>query len=851
MMESEEYFRRMCEQNGAYNTSSCARTYSTPYGDKSSVFRPTVPVESPVNSAALAAAMVITQPIEQHQTNQPQLQPQSLDNHQQIHVHMQHQSQLHEQQPQSQLHVQQQHQQLNKQQQEQQILYKCNECGSSWGNLKEFRQHQRKHFNSPEEVHPPPPLNNFGKVSAISELQVSTSTNSDYIPDNFLSLMPSIPQRYGPEPHKIYPPEPHKTYPHEPPKTFNLESPVMYKPQPHIVFNSQHTKSFIQKPLETCVKLKSMESEFKNQKNSDKHNYTDMGENTENSFLNFEHSIFENEDGKTQDHYASNDSYSNNSDNSHTKEEIEKNISYFEAKLEENINLLKSLDKKRQPRVQKKKNDQKKVKASTDYEEPKPEDDSVIVSLVAETTPMLDVIRWFQQHQLIKSKMKCDHCEHVMSWETVMEMKRFKEGFYWKCRNRSCPKFNSKPRKSIIAGSVFERSQISLKKWLHIIYKWSRNVGVKAASEQINIGNKTMGQHFRFFRDICEEYFKENPIKLGGPGISIEFNVFSLSDSRHPLNRGAEKQPPIWVLAIVDPNCIPSIGYMEIVESRDVATLLPIIIKVVQLGSIIHTKEWRAYSNILEVSKTTKAVDHQVDFVDFNYPMHSKAIESYWKKHKSYLMAMKGIKKCALNSHLQEFMWRERFLENVLEIICEQISIQYSIDVVSDTPDSCHSMEEVNKPKKHKGEKLKENLHNLEEPPVKKCRSIVQQTQSSHSISQDSITQNKDSIKQEPSVSNASYIDNPEDVGSGEERENQIKYLKKDGNILEESPPKKCLPVVQQGRQCHRKIKKYTDNQEPVLECDSEIVSLFAETTPMLVVIRWFMQHQLLISEMK
>ncbi|CAL4068240.1 unnamed protein product [Meganyctiphanes norvegica] len=483
MMESEKYFRQMSEQNVAYNTLDSARMYSMPHTDKISVIEPTI--NNHVNSAALSAAMIITQPIEQHHPHQQQeLQPYEQQQQMQIHV-LQHQPQLHEQQqlqhqpqPQPQFHAQQQqrHPLLNEQQQEQQMIYKCNECGSTWGDIKSFRQHQRKHFSSAGEIYHPPQINNVEKVSAISALQASTSTNSDYIPNNFLSLMPAIPPMHGPEPLKIYPPEPAKTC--------NLESSEIYKQQPHIAFNSQHNKTYNQESPENYIKFKRMKSELKNkkEKKSDEHTDTVMEVNTKNSYPNLEHTIFQNKVGKKQDSYASEDSDIDNSEISYTKEEIEKNISYLQEKLSANINLLKSLDTNHSPKVQQMKQCHNKDKTCTNIQEPKIDDDNVIVPLVAETTPMMDVIRWFQQHQLLKSEMKCDHCKNVMTWKTDMEMKKYKEGFYWKCKNKSCPNFNC--RKNIKAGTVFERSKICLKKWLNIIYKWSKNVGVKAARKR-------------------------------------------------------------------------------------------------------------------------------------------------------------------------------------------------------------------------------------------------------------------------------------------------------------------------------------------------------------------------------
>ncbi|CAL4231857.1 unnamed protein product, partial [Meganyctiphanes norvegica] len=173
--------------------------------------------------------------------------------------------------------------------------------------------------------------------------------------------------------------------------------------------------------------------------------------------------------------------------------------------------------------------------------------------------------------------------------------------------------------------------------------------------------------------------FKANPIKLGGPGITIEADVSITKWSKKSKgNRGPEPRKPILSLGIVDTTCTPEIGYIRIVETNDIATLLPMILKVVQPGSIIRCKEWRAYRNFQGLSNMDGIVNHSVNFVDVDASVHKQAIKSYWEKHKSYIAAMRGCKKNTVNSYLQEFMWRERFSDNALEILCEQIALQYS-----------------------------------------------------------------------------------------------------------------------------------------------------------------------------
>jgi hypothetical protein len=57
-----------------------------------------------------------------------------------------------------------------------------------------------------------------------------------------------------------------------------------------------------------------------------------------------------------------------------------------------------------------------------------------------------------------------------------------KDGFGWRYANQRCPK-----SRTIRAGSFFERSRITLDKWLYVTYLWSQGTKVNSVERQVQI----------------------------------------------------------------------------------------------------------------------------------------------------------------------------------------------------------------------------------------------------------------------------------------------------------------------------------------------------------------------------
>lgn len=124
--------------------------------------------------------------------------------------------------------------------------------------------------------------------------------------------------------------------------------------------------------------------------------------------------------------------------------------------------------------------------------------------------------------------------------------------------------------------------------------------------------------------------------------------------------RGRRPRGERWVLGLFDTQYQPARPYLQLVRRRNAATLLPIIQRKVQPGSVVHTDEWAAYRRMQRaLGLHHRTVNHSVNFVDPVTGVHTQHAESNWSVAKDKFKKMKGnTNPNFLQEYLKEFMWR-------------------------------------------------------------------------------------------------------------------------------------------------------------------------------------------------
>ena len=106
---------------------------------------------------------------------------------------------------------------------------------------------------------------------------------------------------------------------------------------------------------------------------------------------------------------------------------------------------------------------------------------------------------------------------------------------------------------------------------------------------------------------------------------------------------------------MVDTSTSPAIGFMQLVERRNAATLLPIIQQPIQPGTMVYSDEWRSYNRVGNIPGLDHlTVNYFLFFVDPVTGVHTQTIESYWNRVKTKLKTMKGVRRDMLPGYLDE-----------------------------------------------------------------------------------------------------------------------------------------------------------------------------------------------------
>ena len=135
-----------------------------------------------------------------------------------------------------------------------------------------------------------------------------------------------------------------------------------------------------------------------------------------------------------------------------------------------------------------------------------------------------------------------------------------------------------------------------------------------------------------------------------------------------------------WVFGGIERGTTKS--FMDVVEDRSAATLIPIIQCYIWPGSVIISDEWRAYSTLSSLGYTHQIVNPSNTFMDPSTGAHTNSTEGYWSCVKRQ-MRRQGVMNTTNDlfpTYLLESLWRKRYCgEDLFEKLLNCTSEQYPL----------------------------------------------------------------------------------------------------------------------------------------------------------------------------
>lgn len=169
---------------------------------------------------------------------------------------------------------------------------------------------------------------------------------------------------------------------------------------------------------------------------------------------------------------------------------------------------------------------------------------------------------------LLRKRVSCRLCRRPMKFYIDRDC--------WRChRCKHCASDHK--------GTFFANTNLSKATVVRLMYLWSRQYcrQVDFMHELHLESSRTVVDWKNFMRDVCAEHFNRNPFVIGGVGHTVEIDECMLVRRKYHRGHRVRHQ---WVFGAVDIDTTE--GLMIPVDSRDAATLLPIIQRHILPGTI-------------------------------------------------------------------------------------------------------------------------------------------------------------------------------------------------------------------------------------------------------------------------
>ena len=209
---------------------------------------------------------------------------------------------------------------------------------------------------------------------------------------------------------------------------------------------------------------------------------------------------------------------------------------------------------------------------------------------------------------------RLNNCAQNMQLKKVNDRK---DGLTWRCRKVHCittekGQYKVKDVKvSIQHETWMSDSNLSLEVITEVVYLWSQRLSNSAIEHELQLSHRTVMEWSAYLWDVCNYTVLEESEQIGGEGVHVEIDESKFGKRKYYRGHHVKGQ---WIFGGRETKDKSKV-FIFPVKKRNAATLLPIIEKWINKGSIIHSNCWKAYSKLNEMGYKHVTVNHSKEFV--------------------------------------------------------------------------------------------------------------------------------------------------------------------------------------------------------------------------------------------
>lgn len=277
-----------------------------------------------------------------------------------------------------------------------------------------------------------------------------------------------------------------------------------------------------------------------------------------------------------------------------------------------------------------------------------------------------NIIQFLQQHHLIHNVLQC-LCGANMN---VAQYGRNQDGVIFRCPD--CRK-----TKSIRTDSFFAQHNLSISHILQLAFLWIIETPVTSCASLIGVSEATAIHFYQLFRDICSAKLLQVQPLLGANGNIVEIDESLMFKRKNNVGHVVQQY---WIFGVYD--TVLKRGFLQHVNDRSAATLIPIIQRVVAPGATIFSDEWRAYNGLAGLGFNHQTVNHQHHFTDPVTGASTNHVESFWSRIKRRLKYVSGSQGEMRWAHLDEAIYRHWYgMVSTTPIMNYNLFLQHISDI--------------------------------------------------------------------------------------------------------------------------------------------------------------------------